>query len=345
MASDDRLVFYDPIPRLQDMAAFKVALDLWVYYVECELSGVTNVVLKRECVTESYRTREAEIRRMTENLKLPRDFVFFDRMAREHLCDVVWRPDGTIDYEKIIRKVIKGDGMNERQRFALMCEYCMEEEIRNVWSRLQDRSFIEEAQLDKNPMIVYWDCVMKEDFSKMGVDTVTNAAKRALGSFRTYNLRAVEYFFDRLDIDDRIEQGILLMKNGGARLAKFLIPKFSESEQRRLLNTSNFFIKLMTIFVASDVYYALQTWLRVRDSVNGEQFVRMLQKVGYTRVYYDQAHELLVEIWRCSPLHLKEHVYEISKDNEQLSGRKTSCTSSALNHTTSICSVIETTRG
>ncbi|XP_065219999.1 uncharacterized protein LOC135845406 isoform X8 [Planococcus citri] len=351
MSSDNRLIFYEPVPHLQQMAAFRVALDLWIYHLDCERKNTTNAILGRKCVTDSYRTREANIRQMVDNLKLPntieksiekyvksisaqvlslsaycRDYVFFINEADEITNaegSEVWRPDGTIDYEKIIRKVIKSPKMNERQRFALMCEYCMEIEIRHAWAELKNRSFIQEARFQSNPIMVYWNCVMTGDFSKMGVNDVAAANIRVLENnsrLLCSNLRAVEYFFNQLSSDDRIEHGVRLMKIGGARLAKFLVPMYSENEQRRLFFTSNFFVRLMTIFATADVEYALQLWFRVRDSIDVHRYVKMLRKLADLRLHHDHIHELLVELWRCTPVSLKTHMFELSKDGGFLYG-------------------------
>lgn len=264
----------------------------------------------------------------------------FKIMTNERLSLMVWRQDATIDYEKSARQLVKNGELDVFHRFDLICEYFMEDELRNNsddWFRMQtknSRIFIEDC-ISNRARVGYWNTIITGEVPNSSIlegrGYVMCYAMNTTSDSR--NFASTRIAFDHVDADKRIQFMTYLVLNGGstrygnaiqrsrhAKLIKLLISKCTEKEQYTLFTKPRFPIELVKKLAFSedgaDVENAVKTWLHVRNLVNGDAFISMLRDIGDMRISPDDyMHELLVKLWHCSPPHLKEFVYQLPENN------------------------------
>ncbi|GBM95722.1 hypothetical protein AVEN_227608-1 [Araneus ventricosus] len=67
-----------------------------------------------------------------------------------------WRCDGTIDTVKTAQQLILNSNIDIKKRFHLACKYCLEDNIKTLWTEMEDTSKTEIRETADSWVVSYW---------------------------------------------------------------------------------------------------------------------------------------------------------------------------------------------
>ncbi|KAL6978003.1 hypothetical protein U1Q18_050373 [Sarracenia purpurea var. burkii] len=158
-------VFDNDVKQLDEFKATlnrkEVALELWYY---CNIDGALRKERgfysihcsdhKNDSLVESIESLVCSIaRKVRDWVAYHRQYAFYrhedDDVASEFFPKLIWQPNGAIDYEKTAMKLARDEKLDDIERYRLMCEYCLEDDIRTMWSRLRNENKLEDVEFEK----------------------------------------------------------------------------------------------------------------------------------------------------------------------------------------------------
>ncbi|XP_065219372.1 uncharacterized protein LOC135844912 isoform X5 [Planococcus citri] len=249
-------------------------------------------------------------------------------VTSDFLAEFVWNFDGEIDYVKTAEKLIRGTYLTEKEKFKMACEYCMEDEIDDMydtydWLDVDDCTELEE--FSKNNYILYWDTTREGLDIGMPEDDDRSFELFLLES-TPCNVTALRYFFSQLEDEERQEFANGRMLTMPMRTVKHIIPLYTELEQKDLF-VKNVVEMMENITCDMPVEQCLQFWNFVKPMLRGKQYIQMLlaifecpEHVGYRSSSWMA--EYTMEVWNTSPSHLKQFLFREQNDNFVLKWNK-----------------------
>ncbi|XP_065219368.1 uncharacterized protein LOC135844912 isoform X1 [Planococcus citri] len=249
-------------------------------------------------------------------------------VTSDFLAEFVWNFDGEIDYVKTAEKLIRGTNLTEKEKFKMACEYCMEDEIDDMydtydWLDVDDCTELEE--FSKNNYILYWDSAREGLDVEMPEDD-DQSFELYLLETAPCNVTALRYFFSQLEDEEREDFANGRMLTLPMRTVKHIIPLYTELEQKDLF-VKNVVEMMENITCDMPVEQCLQFWNFVKPMLRGKQYIQMLlaifecpEHVGHKSSSWMA--EYTMEIWNTSPSHLKQFVFREQNNNFVLKWNK-----------------------
>ncbi|XP_065219371.1 uncharacterized protein LOC135844912 isoform X4 [Planococcus citri] len=249
-------------------------------------------------------------------------------VTSDFLAKYIWNLDGEIDYVKTAEKLIRDTYLSEEEKFKMACEYCMEDEIDDMYETydcldVDDCTEIED--FSENNYVLYWDR-MREGFDvEMPEDDDRSFELFMLESFAS-NKSALRYFFCQLEDEERQEFANGRMLTLPMRIVKHIIPLYTELEQRDLF-VKNVAQMMQNIAGEMSVEQSLQFWNFIKPTLRGKQYIQMLSAIfRCTQYAFDSDSnglaEYTMEIWKTSPSHLKQFLFREQNDSFVLKWNK-----------------------
>ncbi|XP_065219603.1 uncharacterized protein LOC135845067 [Planococcus citri] len=335
------LLFNETLPTAQEISSMKIAISLWYNFffngtfneeedelgdslnekyreeVEKSIQHLTSPHLIQELIKECLLKVENELDSWIGYSKyetLPREKLI---ICRPHLKCCVWHSDGRIDYKKTAQKMLLLTDLTDVEKFGIMCKYCLEDEIKTLSPDFELDSFFEEIDYDNSPLTFYWMNYLNNELHKLP----TSDSSESLASFimvsqnEVDNWYAIEYFWDRLSEPDQITKTIeLLTKWPTIRFQKRLLAKMNESQLREILLKIpvdiivNFWTRL------SEPETAFAIWTRIKNSMTGEQFASLVEKILDERLFNEDYIPVMVKLWESAYDHQKRYLLNERKE-------------------------------
>ncbi|XP_065218135.1 uncharacterized protein LOC135843990 [Planococcus citri] len=356
---EDRFVYHYNVPSLQEIASYRVAGTILESYFSKHLDHLVLEEKKPKQVDPSFSIfsfnfhYEKHAEELVGYLRTPR---CIDHMLKtclkklgEELQDwalqfqslmfppgiplrrkyqilginpnwCVWSMNGEIDHRKTVQKVLNTSRLTEMQKFLVMCEYFMEDEIKKVSLDSLSLEFISEADFNTDPIRSRWICYLKNDLSKISDESYASL-KLAIAMKFKYNITfANEYFWNQLNDDEdqvRIAGNWIswcLLRNGSERncvILEKIISAMSSKQQNDLL-----FQKAETIVVFFSIYptssqCAFWAWRKSRDEMTLEQFAKIVSDLLQEN---ENAINSLNKIWDTAYDHQRNFVVRTKSD-------------------------------
>lgn len=331
-ANEDKYVFYVTLPTLQQMAVNRVALAVWCSYISRTKSNEFNnnsnddlwndLGMKHEyweeCteIIESLKTPRPIQENLKTSLKLVSDeirscikhFKYSTisqnlkkyRITRFDVNWCVWLQNGEIDYSKTGQNMLLSSELNNVQKFAIMCKFCMENEIVKFSLRSLPESFVEQVNFSEDGLMYYWINYLKNDWREFpfyGLNPIE--LTMALQCSISQDCIAFEYFWNRLGDDFQVPVAFFRWEVPVGRVSFLpkVFSKMSRQNQRDLL--SKIPHKIMSYFWTNfkSRESVKWTWKHSKDLMTAEQFAQMISEVLFHGVEFEEDMSLLKQIW------------------------------------------------
>ncbi|XP_065219126.1 uncharacterized protein LOC135844730 [Planococcus citri] len=326
----DEFVLHPRLPSLQEMAYNQIAIAVWYRYSltpsqRQRYEGFHHddwATMKLELMDCDKLIKTLAIPRLTkENLKK-----YVKRVREQTIsCTVyfrykllsgnleeyripqvdweyfVWRPDGKINFKSTAIKMLHSGVLTEVQKFAIMCNFCLENEIKIFdLKRLPMETFISKVIRDRDPLFLHWFCYLENESYRITPHP----------SFRSYGNH---FFWNSLSAEDQVP----FMSD---RLRTFersywhdsWFYNMSHDELTNLLFHQPVPVILVFIKKIEMLEWAIMAWKRCKHRISNEQFVELLHSLldrSYLFRIHKQEHKMsvLLEIWNTANDHHKNY--------------------------------------
>ncbi|XP_065220215.1 uncharacterized protein LOC135845533 [Planococcus citri] len=323
-------------PRLEKMASVSAAIALWNHAIVTrpdlieydwysrlnrELSKWIDVLHVPKSLAESIERNFYTLRYNIQSGWIPYIYraVFLKRVEAyqlyQHIDHIIWHPNGTINSAETAQNLLKSNKLSISDKFRFASTYCLREEIEKLWPMVQyDDDLVDESWFSEYPLIYYWRCYCIDKLNIIRTPENMSIDEFMIQQRFVNNWPAIEYFFDRLDVEQQVTQAIWLIDNHGLDFQKFLLAKLNESQRLRvIMNRGVEIIDNYTSYGSIDDYkndLTISTWYEFRDYVTEQQFLDL-----FGVLLNNPAEEfVLIEIWKTSRDDLKH--YLLSYDND-----------------------------
>ncbi|KAF8789774.1 hypothetical protein HNY73_007687 [Argiope bruennichi] len=132
----------------------------------------------------------------------------------KHLC---WTSLGSVDYRETAAALIRHEKLGVAQRYKLACLYCLEEDIKELWRKMPEKSKksfydAKSANLEQPDLVIIWTFILKDKVKKFlryleekgkFYPSINHLAFEcaATHGYKT----AAQYFYEKLKFEDREE--------------------------------------------------------------------------------------------------------------------------------------------
>ncbi|XP_065218664.1 uncharacterized protein LOC135844396 isoform X15 [Planococcus citri] len=317
------------VPRLEAMASVTVAVALlngsvvelektfvnyneWYFSTSLRIKGLEflKALNVPKPLAEGIASRFHAVRS-----ELPYLFrtVFFNREQKscmyQFISYIVWHPDGSIDVIKTIRNLLKSEEWSPMEKFCLACTFCLRDEIERMWPTLEVRNQVNQMTFDSNTLIYYWKCHCTQTLNEIPVPAYRSIDDFMIELPAVNNWPAIEYFFDRLNAEQRVAVATWLIRQHGVRFQKLILIKLSQTQVFTVV-TENAYEVMKNFASCDDVERAytdtISTWYAVRDFIPPQEFAPLFNQL----IGKETAGVILTEIWNTARNDFKPDFYK-----------------------------------
>ncbi|XP_065207347.1 uncharacterized protein LOC135836441 [Planococcus citri] len=309
------------IPNLKQIASSCVAIALWKhidlpafmwidYNEEFDDSPLIDHVYRSmeklvvpRCIAKLLKTYAQKVKKELEDWVryLSNKVLRNNGQKNELYCDIndiIWYSDGTINHKATARNLLNSLRLSEIEKYHVLCHYCLKDDIDRLSPLLFTNNIVDHVDFISDPSIYYWNCYFRKELHKI-------PARRDL-SLDVYMFRqedvdwwfAKEYFFDRLNPEQQVENVLWSIDESGAYyILKQLLMKLNEDQLLHVyIARAEQIIDMLMIL---DDYYQeiLPTWYDIRDWINQDQFAAIFMNLIDSLMHGGVPGVILTEIW------------------------------------------------
>ncbi|XP_065218136.1 uncharacterized protein LOC135843991 [Planococcus citri] len=217
-----------------------------------------------------------------------RDLLFppgalFRREYRIHHIDptwCVWLMNGEIDYQRTARNMLNDEDFTAAQKFFIMSEYCMEDEIKLFSLNLLPEGFIEQVNNNQDHILFYWICYLKNKQDKIPAENNLPSDLFIASNFQHFSRFSKEYFLSRLPNDDQVRIVIdwitrICLDSEHKRdcvILEKIISKMSLAQQTYLTSQISYTIAIYFSIYSNAWQCAFWAWRNSKDQMEVEPF-------------------------------------------------------------------------
>ncbi|XP_065226659.1 uncharacterized protein LOC135849931 [Planococcus citri] len=330
---EDSFFSHIPLPSLQQLASIQVVLPmLYEHYSQ-----------KKKVFFYGYNTLDCDLRlrKGVESLKTPRTIEKILTKATAKVAKVlgvwikhfqsgdfssvnleycnisinpnccVWLPSGEIDYKQTANKMLSSCELNETQKFAIMCAYCLEDEIKAFDLSSLPKYSIKKMNLNRDSLIAYWIFSLKNKLHVLfaGISGSIDAAM----ANRCDGERAFKYFWNRLNNEERISVAKHKISRFGTRDGHIyfgqnqLFSMMTSAEQLHLLSTVPDEIIINFWLLVKSPSLVCWAWKYSKNAMTAKQFARVVEKIFQARIGFDKDMQMLIDLWDTAAIQLKTY--------------------------------------
>ncbi|XP_065218663.1 uncharacterized protein LOC135844396 isoform X14 [Planococcus citri] len=319
--------------KLEKMASVSVAIALW--------NRATDDVVLPDMIWEHYEWCESlkeEVPKWVEALPVlksfapsimnhfyavessVRDWISYlqqmvfdeenDSDLYQHISYIIWHPNGTVNTAETARNLLKSNALSVGKKFRLACIYCLQEDIVMLWPSVKHHHEVASIKVNRRPFLMYyWKCYCAGELQNIRMRSDEPIEEFMIMKPSVNNWSAIEYFFDRLDANRRVQMVISLIDRRGERFQKLLLLKLDESQRLQVIMGK--LEDIVGIYAYWEHYEeVVNTWYYVRDVISEHEFVSLFD------VMYENSTEefVLTEIWNTARDDLKCNVLNYGDD-------------------------------
>ncbi|XP_065226202.1 uncharacterized protein Mettl4 isoform X1 [Planococcus citri] len=331
LLQEDSFSSHIPLPSLQQLASVQVVLPMLVEHYS----------QKEDIFFHRYDTFSCDLRlRMgVESLKTPRTiekiltkaagkiakaldiwmkhFRSHDFLSVNLDCHIcinpnwcVWLPSGEIDYKQTADEMLSSCELDETQKFAIMCAYCLEDEIKAFDSSSLPEYSMKKMNLKRDFLIAYWIFSLKNKLHHL-FDGISGSIDAAMAK-QCDGERAFKYFWNRLGNEDRISVAQHRISRFGTHGHMYfcqdqLFSMMTSAEQLHLLSTlPDEIIINFWLLVRSP---SLVCWASKysKNAMTAKRFARVVEKIFQARIGSDKDMQMLIDVWDMAPIQFKTY--------------------------------------
>ncbi|XP_065224187.1 uncharacterized protein LOC135848256 isoform X1 [Planococcus citri] len=223
---------------------------------------------------------------------------------------------GDVDYVRTAERMMRCDRLDDTVKFKIACIYCFEDDIRRIWPSVCEVitsrvvNFTDELQYWN-----YWIGILTNQSDKTDVredDHVAICESIFVNCVTSENRSSMEYFWNRLRPDNRLEKTSDLLDNDDECVARFILPKLDDQQLSKFVNKYGCFLMTELLdYQLADGIDIVPTWMYIRNFMNESQFVELSEYMLIfltSKLGGDNTHKLFFcrKIWNSAPHYLKQ---------------------------------------
>ncbi|XP_065223510.1 uncharacterized protein LOC135847742 isoform X2 [Planococcus citri] len=233
--------------------------------------------------------------------------------------------DGSIHYVRTAERMMHCEGFNLETKFIVACMYFFEDDIRRIWPSVSRKMNLDLIDFYYYPQCYYWICRLSNKLDKIRTWGGQSVDERMFGRFMSCNRPSVEYFWNRLPLEKRMQAIDAL---GYYEFVRFILPKLNDEQLDKYVNDEDG-DRLYGMFLNlhCDEWGILRTWLHIRNIIKESNFTNLIIRMFLVEDGEGEYHQqekwkyLCCQIWNHTPLNLKQSMISvISSDNSWFEG-------------------------
>ncbi|XP_065225442.1 uncharacterized protein LOC135849115 [Planococcus citri] len=335
IADLDKTVFFIKLPTLQEIIYYRLAVEIWNY----SRRGRITRLAESYYLNKSKCLEAVDCYKYIETLGIPRPMkeilkscfkkiseetircvihfkhrLFSNKLDEYKITHVdwayfVWFPNGQIDYKNTAIKMISSPNLTKEQKFAIMCKYCLENELKTFpLDQLSAKNFFYDVNFNNDPLIYYWICHLRQELHRIPFQEADSIDIEMATKCRIDTCESFEYFWDRLSEQNQVE-----MMNSRLRACYTvsyeecrLFHKMSHDQQMELLLLQPAEIIIAFLGRLDMPRCAIWAWIHTKHLITDEKFVHIIstllnshnEKATNGKIHYDEEKmSALVHIW------------------------------------------------
>ncbi|XP_065220231.1 uncharacterized protein LOC135845539 [Planococcus citri] len=364
-------VYFYELPSLQKIASYEICRAIW-YSNLSEYQSIegedTNVILCHYMIGfHLFRHYKGHIKQLIKHLNIPPSIEDILKNSMSKICDEiqnwakdfanrivhleghdeiryidpkwsVWSIGGEIDHLKSAKRILRSGSLTEWQKFLVMCEYCMVDEITKFPLDSLPPAFITEENYSDKLVCFYWICLLKNELHRVPL-LYDNSVDITLAKSYHHLRYSREFFWNRLSDDHKInlisawisQASSCIIDTKEFDVLEIFISKMSPYQQQRLLH--KMYPTIVSVFASwsDSSRCALWAWSYGKNKMHVEQFATLVDELLRNQMTVDQfdtmvgewsyrrrinswSVSILDEIWKTASDHQRNHVIQNKLD-------------------------------
>ncbi|XP_065222815.1 uncharacterized protein LOC135847281 [Planococcus citri] len=327
----DKSVFLANLPSLREMAFYRTALQLWYSYntrrrksaplTEREEKIFDKLAEKLAISSHMMKILKKCLKKIREEtnrcIRYFENGLFSIHLDEYKISQVdcncfAWFPNGQIDYKNTAIKILSSSKLTEEQKFAIMCKYCLVNELDTFHLNRLPTNFIDKVRFDSDPLLFYWIRYLRRELDKIPSRFPNSLDVEMAFKCTTESSQAFEFFWDHLSTANQTQFIIERLKSSHCSPpdnCSRLFYKMSEEQLTHLLIFHADYITPTFLTSMNMPRCAIWAWMHSKNLICDEQFVHMICSilVNYDvtatrgKVYYEEEKmSAFMEIWDTS---------------------------------------------
>ncbi|XP_065226943.1 uncharacterized protein LOC135850120 [Planococcus citri] len=336
LLQEDSFFSHFPLPSLQQLASIQVVLPMLFEHFSRKKNSFFN----------DYSNLKSDLLRAVESLKTPQTIEKILTKAARKIAKVLhiwmkhfesrdfstttleyryisfnpnkcvyWLSSGEIDYKRTADNMLSSWKLKKMQKFAIMCAYCLEDEIKAFDLSSLPKYSIKKMNLKRDFLIAYWIFSLKNKLHHL-FDGISGSIDAAMAK-QCDGEHAFKYFWNRLGNEDRISVTKHKISRFGTCDGRIyfcqdqLFSMMTSAEQLHLLSMVpdeiiiNFWLLVKS---PSLVHWA---WKYSKNAMTAKRFTRVVQKIFQARIGFDKDMQMLIDLWDTAPIQFKTYAAKL----------------------------------
>ncbi|XP_065226184.1 uncharacterized protein LOC135849626 [Planococcus citri] len=329
---EDSFFSHIPLPSLQQLASVQVVLPMMFEHFS----------KKKYIFSHDFGTLTFGLRRKVESLKTPQTIEKILKKAVDKIAKVldiwmkhfesrdfscatleeyrdisfhpnkcVWLSSGEIDYKQTADKMLSSCELSVTQKFAIMCAYCLEDEIKAFDLSSLPAYSIKKMNLKRDFLIAYWIFSLKNKLHHL-FDGISGSIDAAMAK-QCAGERSFKYFWNRLGNEDRISVAEHKISRFGTRdghtyfCQDQLFFMMTSAEQLHLLSMVPDEIIINFWLLVKSPSLVCWAWKYSKSAMTAKQFAAVVEKIFQARIGFDKDMQMLIDLWDMAPIQFKTY--------------------------------------
>ncbi|XP_065223312.1 uncharacterized protein LOC135847616 isoform X6 [Planococcus citri] len=187
--------------------------------------------------------------------------------------DFVFDYSGTIDYARTAKRMMVCDRISEVEKFATACTYFFQDDIARIWPSVCESFDLNSIDFRKCPHLYYWICFLKNQVDEIPIHEGRSVDEVMLGHHMVHNRPSIEYFWNRVSVENRMRKAIDTYNRDKKLLVTFVLSKLNDQQLDEFVNTygCKLILNLLNDRLRNNWYFQ-PTWKLIQNKMTESTF-------------------------------------------------------------------------
>ncbi|XP_065218921.1 uncharacterized protein LOC135844611 [Planococcus citri] len=200
------------------------------------------------------------------------------KLFDDFVCDYT----GAIDYLRTARRMMCCDRLDRYQKFAIACTYFFEYHIRGLWPLVSVNMIpcLDKIDFYKSPQWYYWIYCLQNELDEIPCTELDiEEVELMLNEFMPHNRPSIEYFWNRLPSENRMQTAVHIFKTDAPSFFRFILQKFDDQQLDEFVNENDCHELVIGLFKDGlyDEEWILSMWMYVQRVMNVDTFIEVVE--------------------------------------------------------------------
>ncbi|XP_065202578.1 uncharacterized protein LOC135832948 [Planococcus citri] len=324
---------YPSPPSLKQISSVAIAANLWRKIINdnANRSSNTSSGLKmilgssvKNMLPDLPSTIYPNIVRSFSNIQFSLFTGWFTNVSdkfNEIVCDF----DGFIDYDKLAKRAVLCERISDLEKFKIACRYCLIDDAMRIWPSISEQLNLSDINFENDPVVYYWLCHFRNQLDAIPLvdHNLATIDEHLIEILNPKNWSAVEYFWNHLKPESRIENAKYLLENNQYLFSKYILVRLKDEELNRLMVETD----LMKFLLNGEYRIEgcqnmdlggpcfLAAWNYVKHKISVQSFIQLVQEILKQQngnAYYisndSDNPSFSYELWSSAPQQLRNSI-------------------------------------